>query len=168
MKSDFVVPAHVSEKFFAAFSRAPRSSTPRLATSASASWVSNVAVTVPMQAPTMAVPIPVIATPAFCIVPKASFIFCTADGTPSAAPWTLLVMLSTISSTRDTRNTESIPMFTHLLQFFRYSFIIALGRGLCDFFMQLLFYSSEKAFATPVCISPCTISRQILAFANSR
>ena len=149
MKSDFVVPAHVSEKFFAAFSRAPRSSTPRLATSASASWMSNVAVTVPMQAPTMAVPIPVIATPAFCIVPKASFIFCTADGTPSAAPWTLLVMLSTISSTRDTRNTESIPMFTHLLQFFRYSFIIALGRGLCEFSCSSFFILQRRLSPPP-------------------
>ena len=149
MKSDFVVPAHVSEKFFAAFSRAPRSSTPRLATSASASWVSERRCHGSHAGSDDSCTHSGHCYASFCIVPKASFIFCTADGTPSATPWTLLVMLSTISSTRDTRNTESIPMFTHLLQFFRYSFIIALGRGLCEFSCSSFFILRRRLSPPP-------------------
>ena len=65
IKSLFVVPAHVSEKLFAASSTAFKSVTPKEESSPRASCVSKVDVTVAIHAVVIPAPTPASAAPAF-------------------------------------------------------------------------------------------------------
>lgn len=87
MKSALLVPAHVSEKLFAASSTAFRSFTPKEESSPSAFCVSKVAVTVFMASPVMVPPIPAMAAPAFCMVPKAELSLLTLPDTLLCTPF---------------------------------------------------------------------------------
>ena len=110
MKSAFVVPAHWSEKFRAAFSTASRSLTPSEASSPIARRVSKVASTGARTAPVICEPISCMTAPDFATLPKVApraSILETSAPTREA----ILAMgperLSTMFMTRDSLKTDS-------------------------------------------------------------
>ena len=121
MKSDFVVPAHWSEKLRAASSTTPRSCTPREASSPRARRVSKVASTGARTAPVIWLPISCMTAPVFAMFPRPSLTASsldtfapTLDATPAIGPERLSIMF--IMS--DSLKTDSKLMpFVHLLFF---------------------------------------------------